>query len=109
MNSLGLNKPPADTRVVVAMSGGVDSSVVAAMLKDEGYEITNLDSKHQELQAAQGPSEASSDFQSPLQGPTWSRRGENLENLAAQLKAQVAEIARKIAETEALEKLQNSA
>ena len=32
LNSLGLSKAPADTRVVVAMSGGVDSSVVAAML-----------------------------------------------------------------------------
>ena len=34
LNSLGLPKSPADTRVVVAMSGGVDSSVVAAMLAD---------------------------------------------------------------------------
>ena len=30
MNSLGINKDPKNTRVVVAMSGGVDSSVVAA-------------------------------------------------------------------------------
>ena len=36
LNSLGFAKAPADTRVVVAMSGGVDSSVVAAMLADEG-------------------------------------------------------------------------
>ena len=34
LNSLGFAKPPAVTRVVVAMSGGVDSSVVAAMLAD---------------------------------------------------------------------------
>ena len=33
-NSLGFAKAPADTRVVVAMSGGVDSSVVAAMLAE---------------------------------------------------------------------------
>ena len=42
INSLGIKKLPKDTKIVVAMSGGVDSSVVAGIMKKEGYNVIGI-------------------------------------------------------------------
>ena len=42
LNSIGLDKKPSDTTVVVAMSGGVDSSTVAGIMKKEGYNVIGI-------------------------------------------------------------------
>ena len=58
LNSLDLPKPAADTRVVVAMSGGVDSSVVAALLAEAGYDVVGI--TLQLYDAGEGPRRAGS-------------------------------------------------
>ena len=42
LNSIGLKKSPSETIVVVAMSGGVDSSTVAGMMKKEGFNVIGI-------------------------------------------------------------------
>ncbi len=42
LNSIGLEKNPKDTKVVVAMSGGVDSSTVAGIMKRDGYKVIGV-------------------------------------------------------------------
>ena len=42
LNSLDIDKEPKDTKVVVAMSGGVDSSAVTGMMKKEGYRVVGI-------------------------------------------------------------------
>ena len=42
LNSLGFLKSPQDTKIVVAMSGGVDSSTVAGLMKKDGYDVIGI-------------------------------------------------------------------
>ncbi len=54
MNSLGIDKPVAATRVVVAMSGGVDSAVTAALMVEAGFEVVGVTLQLYDQGAARG-------------------------------------------------------
>ncbi len=54
MNALHIDKAPGDTRVVVAMSGGVDSSATAAMMVDQGFEVIGVTLQLYDAGAAAG-------------------------------------------------------
>ncbi len=42
MSNMKFDKPPESTRIVVAMSGGVDSSTAAALMVEQGYEVIGI-------------------------------------------------------------------
>jgi tRNA-specific 2-thiouridylase len=54
MNALGIDKRPEDTRIVVAMSGGVDSSATAALLVEAGFEVIGVTLQLYDHGAARG-------------------------------------------------------